>query len=260
MTGCSAGSRSSPMRISFRSRATSPILRPRLQRSAAVQDAAGIRRRRQEASQRDHLQLVGTLRRAPHSDRSLFTNAAGVKLRHLPTQGGGPALTALLGNNSQVLVSSVSACLSQVKAGKARPLRLVRRPALEGAAGRSDHEGAGYDVEYYLWVGTFAPEGTPANVIDLSARGLEQGGQQRTVQGRRSPIWAGTGLHGSAGIRGFLGGRYQAHRSGDPLDRQESRLKPDRATNCANHLRGIARPSPLTTPSRAMRGEGKDSA
>jgi tripartite-type tricarboxylate transporter receptor subunit TctC len=23
---------------------------------------------------------------------------------------------------------------------------------------------AGYDVEYYLWVGTFAPKGTPANV------------------------------------------------------------------------------------------------
>ncbi len=23
----------------------------------------------------------------------------------------------------------------------------------------------GYDVEYYLWVGAFAPKGTPANVI-----------------------------------------------------------------------------------------------
>ena len=44
-----------------------------------------------------------------------------MKLRHLPTQGGGPALTAFLGNNSQVLVSSISASLSQIKAGKARP-------------------------------------------------------------------------------------------------------------------------------------------
>ena len=46
--------------------------------------------------------------------------AAGIQLRHLPTNGGGPALTALLGNNSQVLVSSVAAACAQIKAGKAR--------------------------------------------------------------------------------------------------------------------------------------------
>ena len=45
--------------------------------------------------------------------------AGGLKLRHLPTNGGGPALTAFLGNNSQVLVSSISASLPQIKAGKA---------------------------------------------------------------------------------------------------------------------------------------------
>ena len=35
-------------------------------------------------------------------------NAAGIKMRHLPTNGGGPALTALLGNNSHLLASSVA--------------------------------------------------------------------------------------------------------------------------------------------------------
>src|SRR5918911_1665429 len=60
---------------------------------------------------------------ALHIPTALFMKAAGgLKLRHLPTNGGGPALTALLGNNSQVLVSSVSACNAQIKAGKARPL------------------------------------------------------------------------------------------------------------------------------------------
>ena len=71
---------------------------------------------------------------ALHIPTALFTAAAGgLKLRHLPTQGGGPALTAFLGNNSQVLVSSISASLSQIKAGKARPLALFgreRSPAL----------------------------------------------------------------------------------------------------------------------------------
>ena len=44
-------------------------------------------------------------------------------MRHLPTNGGGPALTAILGNNSQVLVSSIAAASNaQMKAGKLRAL------------------------------------------------------------------------------------------------------------------------------------------
>ncbi len=103
---------------------------------------------------------------ALHIPTALFAAAAGgLKLRHLPTNGGGPALTAFLGNNSQVLVSSVSASLSQIRAGKARPLALFggqRSKALPDVATMKE---LGYDVEYYLWVGAFAPKGTPANVI-----------------------------------------------------------------------------------------------
>src|SRR5215813_14030945 len=55
---------------------------------------------------------------ALHIPTALFMKAAGdLKLRHLPTAGGGPALTAFLGNNAQILVSSVSASLAQIKAG-----------------------------------------------------------------------------------------------------------------------------------------------
>ena len=48
--------------------------------------------------------------------------AAGIQMRHLPTAGGGPALTAILGNNAQVLVSSIAAANAQIKAGKLRAL------------------------------------------------------------------------------------------------------------------------------------------
>jgi tripartite-type tricarboxylate transporter receptor subunit TctC len=103
---------------------------------------------------------------ALHIPTALFMKAAGdLKLRHLPTNGGGPALTAFLGNNSQVLVSSISASLAQIKAGKARPLALfgaARSKALPDVATMRE---LGLDVEYYLWVGAFAPKGTPANVV-----------------------------------------------------------------------------------------------
>jgi tripartite-type tricarboxylate transporter receptor subunit TctC len=103
---------------------------------------------------------------ALHIPMALFMKTAGgLKLRHLPTTGGGPALTALLGNNSQALVSSVSACLAQIKAGKAKPLALFGAKRSKALPDVPTMKELGYDVEYYLWVGTFAPKGTPDAIV-----------------------------------------------------------------------------------------------
>jgi len=51
---------------------------------------------------------------ALHLPAALFMKAADIKMKHLPTNGGGPALTAILGNNAQVLVSSVAAASSRI--------------------------------------------------------------------------------------------------------------------------------------------------
>ena len=102
---------------------------------------------------------------ALHLPTALFMNAAGIQMKHLPTAGGGPALTAILGNNSQVLVSSIAAANTQMKAGKLRALACFgaqRAPALPDVPTMKE---LGYNVEFYLWVGMFAPKGTPANVI-----------------------------------------------------------------------------------------------
>ena len=103
---------------------------------------------------------------ALHIPMALYQKAAGgLKMRHLPTNGGGPALTALLGNNAQVLASSVSACLAQIKAGKARPLALFGAKRSAALPDVPTMKELGYDIEYYLWVGLFAPKGTPDSVI-----------------------------------------------------------------------------------------------
>jgi tripartite-type tricarboxylate transporter receptor subunit TctC len=112
---------------------------------------------------------------ALHIPMALFLAAAGgLKLRHLPTNGGGPALTALLGNNSAALASSVSACLSQIKAGKARPLALFGKERSKALPDVPTLKEQGYDVEYYLWVGMFAPKGTPANVVTYLREALNK--------------------------------------------------------------------------------------
>jgi tripartite-type tricarboxylate transporter receptor subunit TctC len=102
---------------------------------------------------------------ALHLPTVLFMQAAGIKMKHLPTNGGGPALTALLGNNSQVLASSIAAASGQQKAGKVRPLAYYgdkRWPAMPDVPTMKE---LGYNIEFYLWVGLFAPKGTPANAI-----------------------------------------------------------------------------------------------
>jgi len=112
---------------------------------------------------------------ALHIPTALFAKAAGgLKLRHLPTNGGGPALTAFLGNNSQVLISSISASLAQIKAGKARPLAMLGAQRSKALPDVPTMKELGYDVEYYLWVGLFAPKATPAPVVSYLRGALDK--------------------------------------------------------------------------------------
>src|SRR6185437_13826922 len=112
---------------------------------------------------------------ALHIPTALFMKAAGdLKLRHLPTNGGGPALTAFLGNNSQVLVSSISAALAQIKAGKARPLAMFGDKRSKALPDVPTMKELGYNIEYYLWVGMFAPKGTPPQVITYLRSALDK--------------------------------------------------------------------------------------
>jgi tripartite-type tricarboxylate transporter receptor subunit TctC len=104
---------------------------------------------------------------ALHLPTALLAKAAGFSMRHLPTNGGGPALTAILGNNSQVLVSSIAASNAQMKAGKLRPLACFGDKRAAAVPDVPTLKELGYDIEFYLWVGLFAPKGTPDNVVSF---------------------------------------------------------------------------------------------
>jgi tripartite-type tricarboxylate transporter receptor subunit TctC len=102
---------------------------------------------------------------ALHLPTALLMKAAGIQMKHLPTNGGGPALTALLGNNSQVLVSSIAAANAQLKAGKARALACFSPKRAASLPYVPTLKELGYDVEFSLWVGLFAPKDTPDAVV-----------------------------------------------------------------------------------------------
>jgi tripartite-type tricarboxylate transporter receptor subunit TctC len=111
---------------------------------------------------------------ALHLPTALFMKAAGIQMRHLPTNGGGPALTALLGNNSQVLVSAVAPAMGQIKAGKVRALAGFSPQRIESLPDVPTLKESGYDVEFSLWVGVFAPKGTPDGVVTRLREAIRQ--------------------------------------------------------------------------------------
>jgi len=59
---------------------------------------------------------------ASHVPMEWFLQLANLKMRHLPTTGGGPATTATLGNHAQMWVSPTGIAAPHIKSGKLRPL------------------------------------------------------------------------------------------------------------------------------------------
>jgi tripartite-type tricarboxylate transporter receptor subunit TctC len=100
-----------------------------------------------------------------HVAMEIFAGAAGIKLFHIPYQGGGPAVTALLGGQVEALASGPAAAVGQIKAGKMRALASWSTERLKLLPDIPTFKELGYDAEFYIWSGVFAPAATPAPVL-----------------------------------------------------------------------------------------------
>lgn len=104
--------------------------------------------------------VYGTL----HVAMEIFATAAGIKLFHIPYQGGGPAVAALLGGQIDALASGPSAAMAQIKAGKMRALAVWGDKRLASLPNVPSMKELGYDATFYIWSGLFAPVATPAAI------------------------------------------------------------------------------------------------
>jgi len=102
-----------------------------------------------------------------HMAAEMFAHAAGIRLRHLPTTGGGPAMTAVLGGHAALSCLSTGAVTPQVKSGKVRVLAATGAKRLAAFPEVPTLKELGYDVEIYLWIGLFAPKGVPAHALKI---------------------------------------------------------------------------------------------
>jgi tripartite-type tricarboxylate transporter receptor subunit TctC len=111
---------------------------------------------------------------AAHIPMEMFIKAAGIKMRHLPTTGGGPMMNAMLGGHAQLVMTPVSLAAAHVKAGKLRLLAHSGNGPVVAYPEVPTFKSQGYDVEYTAWAGLVAPKGTPPHVVKILRDAVRQ--------------------------------------------------------------------------------------
>ncbi len=130
---------------------------------------------------------------ALHMPMEMFLHAAKLRMRHVPTTGGGPAITAVLGGHVEMTAGGPAAISGHVKAGKLRPIvswGAKRHPAYPDVPTFKE---LGYkDVEYYIWAGMFAPKATPEPVMkvlrDATRKAVEDPDFKNAMAKVNSPV------------------------------------------------------------------------
>ncbi len=129
--------------------------------------------------------VYGTL----HMAMEIFAHPAGIKLKHVPYSGGGPALTAILGGHVDALASGPAVVLPHIKAGKLRPLAGWGTKRIEALPNVPTFKELGYEnVEFYIWAGVFAPTGTPAPVLRTLRGAVRQAVQDPELKSAMAKI------------------------------------------------------------------------
>lgn len=96
----------------------------------------------------------------------LFRALAGVQATHVPYQGGGPAITAAISNQVDVLSASMPPVMPFIRQGKLRVLAVSSLKRIEALPEVPTVAEAGYpDFEERSWVGVFAPARTGNDIV-----------------------------------------------------------------------------------------------
>lgn len=126
---------------------------------------------------------VGT---PPHLSGELLLQALGATGQHIPYNGNGPLLTALLsGGQVQWALEGLVAAVPHVRAGRLRALAVTsaqRNQAVPEVPTAPEAGAKGF--EYFGWTGLAAPAGTPDAVIQRLATDV-----RRVAEGDDSRRW-----------------------------------------------------------------------
>jgi tripartite-type tricarboxylate transporter receptor subunit TctC len=111
----------------------------------------------------------------PNMAAELFKMMTGVSFVHVPYRGSGPMVIDLIGGQVQFAFDGISSSIEHIRAGKLRALGVspaVRTEALPDVPTVSEFL-PGFEASG--WTGIGAPQGTPADIIELLNREIRAG-------------------------------------------------------------------------------------
>jgi len=109
-----------------------------------------------------------------HVSTEMVLDAAGIKIRHIPYRGTGPAVADVLTGQDQLIMPPIPSVVGMIKSGQLRAIAVtskVRSPLLPDVPTMSEAGLPGFASEQL--VGLLAPAGTPQPVIDTLSKALE---------------------------------------------------------------------------------------
>jgi tripartite-type tricarboxylate transporter receptor subunit TctC len=107
---------------------------------------------------------VGT---SNHLAVELFKMSTGTDIISVPYKGGGPAVVAIVGNETQLSFATPPSCMPHVKTGRLKAIAVTsakRSAALPNLPTVAEGGVPGFNVEG--WVGMFVPAGTSPRIVE----------------------------------------------------------------------------------------------
>jgi tripartite-type tricarboxylate transporter receptor subunit TctC len=96
-----------------------------------------------------------------------FKTRANINLLQVPYKGAAPAMTDVMGGQVDVYIGSLASLLPHVKSGKLNAVAVTTaKRASQAPDTMTMQEGGVKDMDASIWVGLFAPAGTPPAVIE----------------------------------------------------------------------------------------------
>ena len=104
---------------------------------------------------------------SPHLGAELFSQAAHVKLLHVPYKGSAEAIVAVVSGNTMLGLDSLQSTMPHVRAGKLKALGIAalrRSPVAPDVPTIAEQGYPGFEVG--SWYALLAPAGTPKPIVD----------------------------------------------------------------------------------------------
>ena len=118
----------------------------------------------------------------PHFVAELFKVNTGTDIVHVPYRGGGPMVTDLVAGQVQMTVNGKSVLLPHIQSGKLKALAVTgnkRWPELPNVP--TMMELGLLNASYDSYFGIVAPAGTPAAIVEILNRAINEGMKQPDV-------------------------------------------------------------------------------